>query len=103
MTNKNDALKQALNAENEQTLTPAQIKNKQLLKSNTEAHETKSQRVTILVKPSIKKELDEIAESNRISRNELINVVLCDYVAGKLQPTDAVAPRDIPLYDITIN
>jgi hypothetical protein len=102
MTNKNDALKQALNAENEQTLTPAQIKNKQLLKSNTEAHtvkrDTKTAKINVLTYPWIKDGLDEVATANMISRNHLINIILADYVKGNFQPTDEVAPINRPLY-----
>lgn len=103
MATKTDALKQALNAESEQTPTPAQLKLKQGLKSNTEAHavkkDTKTAKINVLTYPWIKDGLDEVATVNMISRNHLINIILADYVKGNFQPTDEVAPMNRPLYE----
>ena len=49
---------------------------------NNKKEERKSQRVQLLVKPSVVKKIKEIAESNGVSMNDLVNQLLeafCNY------------------------
>jgi predicted HicB family RNase H-like nuclease len=61
--------------------------------------ETKSERMMLLVTPSLKACIDEIAYSNRISRNELVNIVLNDFANHSLEATEKVSLRNLPLYE----
>ena len=63
--------------------------------------EKKSERITFLVKPSLKKQFCQIAKENRMSSNELANIILTNFVDGDLQAGDGVCPRDRLLYQLS--
>ena len=66
-----------------------------------DAEEKKSERITFLVKPSLKKQFCQIAKENRMSSNELANIILTNFVDGDLQAGDGVCPRDRLLYQLS--
>ena len=99
------SLKDALDNTNEKPMTVAkQIMNETV--NSTPATEVegvdekKSERITFLVKPSLKKKFNQVAKENRMSSNELANIILTNFVDGDLQAGDGVCPRDRLLYQL---
>ena len=100
------SLKDALDYSNGKPMTVAkQIMNETVNSSTStnlnESEEKKSERITFLVKPSLKKQFCQIAKENRMSSNELANIILTNFVDGDLQAGDGVCPRDRLLYQLS--
>ena len=100
------SLKDALDNSNEKPMTVAkQIMNDTVNSAPSSEvenlEEKKSERITFLVKPSLKKQFCQIAKENRMSSNELANIVLTNFVDGDLQAGDGVCLRDRLLYQLS--
>lgn len=89
MASKKDLLKNidpvSLFISGNSTTTNADEEPKKTTKAPTNDRETKSQRVNLLLKESIWADLDKIATMNKQSKNDLINVILEQYISQSEQ------------------
>lgn len=57
-------------------------------KKEQEDFETKTVRLNLLIKPSIKESIGKLATVDRISTNELVNRILQEYIKTRAQDVD---------------